>query len=64
MVYAMDYQTLHKHLAHPSHDVILHMRKNTWNFLDITFSEKDPICPGCTYGKMPNCAFFSEFGLC
>ena len=28
-----------------------------WNFLDVTFPEKDPICPGCTYDKMPNCTF-------
>ena len=28
-IYAVDYQTLHKHLAHPSCDVILYARKNT-----------------------------------
>ena len=56
-VYAVDYQTLHKCLAHPLHNVILHVRKNTWNYLDIIFPEKDPICPGCTYGKMPNSTF-------
>ena len=53
----MDYQTLHKCLAYPLCNVILHARKNIWNFLDITFLEKDPICPGCTYGKMSNQAF-------
>ena len=57
IVYAVDYWTLHKHLAHPSCDVILHARKNTWNFLDVIFLKKDPICPGCTYGKMPNHTF-------
>ena len=56
-VYAVDYQTLHKCLAHPSYNVISHVRKNTWNFPDITFLEKDPICSGCTYGKMPNHTF-------
>ena len=44
IVYAVDYQTLHKHLAHSLCDVISHARKNTQNFLDITFPEKDPIC--------------------
>ena len=53
----MDYQTLHKYLAHPLCNVILHVRKNTWNFLDIIFPKKDPICPGCAYGKMPNHTF-------
>ena len=56
-VYAVDYQTLHKYLAHPSYDGILHARKNTQNFLDITFLEKNPICPGCAYSKMPNHIF-------
>ena len=57
IVYAVDYQTLYKNLVHLSCDVILHARKNTQNFLDITFPEKDCICPGCAYGKMPNCTF-------
>ena len=56
-VYAVDYQTLHKHLAYPSCNVISHVRENTQNFLDVTFPEKDPICSGCAYGKMPNHAF-------
>ena len=56
-VYAVDYQTLHKSLAYPLCDIILHAKKNTWNFPDITFLEKNPICSGCAYGKMPNHTF-------
>ena len=53
----MDYQTLQKHLAYPLCDVISHVRKNTQNFPEITFLEKDLICSGSTYGEMPNHTF-------
>ena len=54
----IDYDIMHKRLGHPSKDVLRHARKHTPNFpSEVPTPQEDTICPGCTKGKMPNCAF-------
>ena len=49
---------MHKRLGHPSKVVLRHAHKHMCNFpQEVPASKEDTICPGCTKGKMPNCAF-------
>ena len=53
-VYTVDYETMHKHLGHPSRDVMLQI-KNHCNGApsDFEIPKQTPVCPGCAQGKMP-----------
>ena len=53
-VYAVNYDLMHRHLGHPSKDVLSHARDNTNNFPSgIKIPSESPVCPGCAQGKMP-----------
>ena len=53
-IYKIDFETMHKRLAHPSDDVLRKAPDNTKGFPDIDYSRlsKSPTCPGCAQGKM------------
>ena len=57
MTCTLTYDIVHRHLGHPSKDVIHHARKHMWNFPDVEIPNTDSICPGCTMGKLPNRSF-------
>ena len=50
----VDYDTLHCHLGHSSHDVLKHAQKHTEKCPLIEIPTKDSICCGCAEGKMPS----------
>ena len=52
MVLSVDYDIMHRCFAHPSKDVLQHTSGNTENFPSIKFPSHNPVCPGCTEGKM------------
>jgi hypothetical protein len=54
---SVDYNLMHKHLGHPSQDVLRHAPKNTKGFPPMEVPEEIPICPGCAEGKMPSKAY-------
>ena len=56
-IHSVDYETLHRRMAHPSKDVIKKARKHLKNFPDVVIPEEDHICPGCLKGKMVNRPF-------
>jgi len=56
-VYTIDYETIHKRLAHPSKDVIQKARKHLKDFPDVVIPDTEHICPGCLKGKMVNRPF-------
>ena len=51
---AVDYDTLHRRLGHPSRDVLRHARKHTDKCPHVEFPKEDSICRGCAEGKMPS----------
>jgi len=56
-IHSVDYETLHRRMAHPSKDVIKKARKHLKDFPDVVIPEEDHICPGCLKGKMVNRPF-------
>ena len=56
-IYAIDYETMHKRLAHPSKDVLQKARKHLKDFPQIEIPSEDHVCPGCAQGKMTNRPF-------
>jgi hypothetical protein len=56
-VYKEDYNLLHRRFGHPSKGVLRHAKENTTSFPSIDFPVNDPICPGCTKGKMTQRSF-------
>ena len=59
-IYSVDYDVIHRRLAHPSKEVLLKARKNLKDFPEIEFPKEEHLCPGCTQGKMTNRSFLSE----
>ena len=61
-IYKVDFETMHKRLAHPSDDVLRKATENTKGFPDIDYSRlnKSPACPGCAQGKMTQKPFPSS----
>jgi hypothetical protein len=56
-VYTIDYTLMHRHLGHPSKDVLRHARSKTKGFpQELDFPHEAPVCPGCAQGKMPSLA--------
>ena len=53
LVYKENYELMHCHMGHPSKDVTHHALQNTKGFPKLNFPKSDPLCPGCTQGKMP-----------
>ena len=56
-VYSLDYETLHRRLAHPSREVLQRAGKYVKDFPLVEFPKKTEICPGCEEGKMTNKPF-------
>src|ERR1700753_1011293 len=55
-VYSVDFNTLHRRLAHPSNDVMRKAGKHIKDFPNIDIPSES-ICPGCEQGKMPSKTF-------
>ncbi|VDC05138.1 unnamed protein product [Peniophora sp. CBMAI 1063] len=57
-VYALDYDTMHRRMGHPSDDVLRRMRDGTDGFpLDLKIPSEHPPCHGCAMGKTPQRSF-------
>ena len=56
-IYIVDYEMMHKRLAHPSKDVLQKARKHLKDFPQIEIPSEDHVCPGCAQGKMTNRPF-------
>ena len=53
LVSRVNYDTMHRRLAHPSRDVLTHARDHTNGFPQIIFPRDVPVCRSCAEGKMP-----------
>jgi hypothetical protein len=56
-IYSLDYETMHRRLAHRSRDVLQRAGKHIKDFSLVQFPEKSAVCPGCEQGKMTNKPF-------
>ena len=57
-IHSVDYDFIHYHMGHPSHDVLKQVFKNTQGFPSSILIPTDlPICWGCAQGKMHLSAF-------
>ena len=56
-IYLIDYEMVHKRLAHPSKDVLQKARKHLKDFPEIEIPSEEHVCPGCAQGKMTNHPF-------
>ena len=59
-VFKLDYDIMHRRLAHPNKEVLRRARFSTTGFPQIQFPWDNPICPGCAMGKMPQKSFPSS----
>ena len=59
MVMSIDYNIMHRCFAHPSMDVLWHASGNSQGFPSILIPKENPICPGCTLGKMTSSSFLA-----
>ena len=50
-IYAVDFETMHQHLVHPSGEVLQKAGKYVKDFPDIKIPSEH-FCPSCTQGKM------------
>ena len=56
-IYKVDSNLMHKHLSHPSRDVLINAKKHTKGFPNgVQIPDKLPVCLGCAKGKMPAAA--------
>ncbi len=54
VIYKADYELIHKHLGHPSKDVLTNAPKCIKGFSkDLEVPSELPVCLGCAQGKMP-----------
>jgi hypothetical protein len=53
LVVVEDYELMHRHLGHPSKEVMRRALQNTRGFPEVDFPRRELICPGCAQGKMP-----------
>jgi len=54
VIYKADYELMHKHLGHPSKDILTNAPKCVKGFpKDLEVPSESPVCPGCAQGKMP-----------
>ena len=56
-IYGVDDDVIHRHLAHPSKEVLLKARKHFKDFPEIECPKEEHLCPGCAQGKMTNRSF-------
>ena len=56
-IYGVDFDTIHRRLAHPLKEVLLKARKHLKDFPEIEFPKEEHLCPGCMQGKMTNRSF-------
>ena len=56
-IYGINFDIMHRRLAHPSKEVLLKSRKYLKDFPEIEFPTEEHICPGCAQGKMTNRSF-------
>ena len=56
-IYGVDFDIIHRRLAHPSNEVLLKARKHLKDFPEIEFPKEEHLCPGCVQGKMTNRSF-------
>ena len=54
---SIDYDIMHRCFVHPSMDVLQHASGNSQGFPSILILKENPICPGCTLGKMTSSSF-------
>ena len=57
MIRSITYNILHKHLGHPSKEVIKHAKKHTKSLPDVKIPKEDSICNGCAKDKLSNRSF-------
>jgi transposase InsO family protein len=54
VIYKVDYELMHKHLGHPSKDILSNAPNHVKGFpKDLEVPSNLPVCPGCVQGKMP-----------
>ena len=56
-IFGINFDIMHRRLAHPSKEVLLKSRKYLKDFPEIEFPKEELICPGCAQGKMTNKPF-------
>ena len=56
-IYGVDFDIIHRQLAHPSKEVLLKARKHLKDFPEIEFPKEEHLCPGCAQGKVTNRSF-------
>ena len=56
-VFGLDYEIMHKRMAHPSKEMLTKARKHLKDFLELEYPTKEQPCPGCAQGKMTNQSF-------
>ena len=56
-IYGVNFDIIHRHLVHPSKEVLLKARKHLKDFPEIEFAKEEHLCPGCAQGKMTNRSF-------
>ncbi len=56
MIHTVDFDTLHRRMAHPSPEVMVRARKYLKDFPTVRMPEEHT-CPGCAQGKMTNKSF-------
>ena len=56
-IYGVDFDIVHRRLAHPSKKVLLKARKHLKDFPEIEFPKEEHLCPGCVQGNMTNRSF-------
>ena len=56
---SIDYDIMHRCLAHPSMDVLQHALGNSQRVPSILISKESPIYPGCALGKMTSSSFLA-----
>jgi len=59
-IYGVDFEVMHRRLAHPSKDVLRHANKHVKDFPEIEIPKEDCLCPGCLKGKMKSIPFQSS----
>ena len=55
-IFNVDFEVLHRRLAHPSNDVLRKAGRHLKDFPEVQIP-KEHICPGCAQGKMTNKSF-------
>jgi hypothetical protein len=56
-IYTIDFEAMHRRLAHPSKEVLQNARKHVKDFPDFPIPKEVHICPRCAQGKMTNKSF-------